>query len=82
MSTKRFRELKNLLKDELATKIRESELQLFHVRMKKATGQLEDTAMIWRLRKDLARMKMLVAQGDVQSSAQTQVRQSNEKVAR
>jgi ribosomal protein L29 len=48
--------------DELTTKIRESEGQLFQVRMKKATGQLEDTASIWRLRKDLARMKMLRAQ--------------------
>lgn len=59
MSTKRFKELKSLSKDELATKIRESEAQLFQVRMKKATGQLEDTASIWRLRKDVARMKML-----------------------
>lgn len=61
MATKRFKELKGLSKDELATKIRESEAQLFEVRMKKVTGQLEDTAKIWRLRKDLARMKMLLA---------------------
>lgn len=59
MATKRFKELKGLSSDELATRIRESEAQLFEVRMKKATGQLEDTAKIWRLRKDLARMKML-----------------------
>ena len=62
MATKRFKELKNLSKDELATKVRESEAQLFEVRMKKATGQLEDTANIWRLRKDIARMKMLQTQ--------------------
>jgi len=58
VSTKRFKELKNLSQDELANKVRESELELFHSRMKKSTGQLEDTAMIWRLRKDLARMKI------------------------
>ncbi len=34
--------------------------------MKKVTGQLEDTASIWRLRKDLARIKML--QGQMKSS--------------
>ncbi len=62
MSTKRFKELKNLSMDELATNIRDSEGQLFQVRMKKVTGQLKDTATIWRLRKDLARMKMLRAQ--------------------
>jgi len=62
VATKRFKELKNLSKDELATKVRESEAQLFEIRMKKVTGQLEDTASIWRLRKDIARMKMLQSQ--------------------
>ena len=62
MSTKQFKELKNLAKDELVSKLKETERQLFDVRMKKATGQLTDTASIWRLRKSLARMKMLQAQ--------------------
>lgn len=62
MSTKRFKELKNLSKDELTAKVRESEGELFQTRMKKATGQLEDTAKIWRLRKSLARIKMLLGQ--------------------
>jgi len=76
VATKRFKELKGLSQAELTTKVRESEAQLFQVRMKKATGQLEDTAMIWRLRKDLARMKMLQAQ--VQTGAEQRV----EKAAR
>lgn len=62
MATKRFRELKNMSKDELATKVRESEAQLFEIKMKKATGQLEDTASLWRLRKEIARIKMLQSQ--------------------
>ena len=62
MSTKRFKELKNLSNAELVVKIREHEGQLFQVKMKKVTGQLEDTATTWRLRKDLARMKMLQGQ--------------------
>jgi large subunit ribosomal protein L29 len=61
VSTKRFKELKNLSKDELATKIRESEGQLFQTKMKQATGQLSDTATLWRLRKDIARMKTLLS---------------------
>lgn len=68
MSTKRFTELKNLSKSELVSKVRETELQLFQARMKQATGQLQDTALLWRLRKDLARMKML--QGQVQAQAE------------
>jgi len=76
VATKRFKELKNLSKDELVTKIRESEALLFHARMKKTTGQLEDTASIWRLRKDLAHMNML------QSQASSKAGKSLEKAAR
>lgn len=71
MATKRFKELKGLSKDELTTRVRESEAQLFEVRMKKATGQLEDTAKIWRLRKDLARMKMLQSYQQIPSGKKT-----------
>jgi ribosomal protein L29 len=35
--------------------------------MKQATGQLQDTALLWRLRKDLARMKMLEGQAQAQA---------------
>ena len=59
MSSKRLKELKNLSKDELVAKVREVEAELFQVKMKKMTGQLADSASIWRLRKDVARMKTL-----------------------
>lgn len=59
MSTKRFKELKNLSADELALKLREVDAEFFQTRMQKVTGQLKDTAKLWRLRKDMARMKTL-----------------------
>ena len=62
MPTKRFKELKNLTKDELGTKLRELEKQLFEERMKKAAGTLADSAMLWRVRKDIARVKTLQTQ--------------------
>ena len=62
MSNKRFNEFKNLTKDELAVKLHEFEANLFQTRMKRVTGQLEDITSIWRLRKDLARLKMLQSQ--------------------
>lgn len=62
MATKHFKALMNLSKDELAAKSRELEAALFQARIKSTTGQLEDTASIWRLRKDLARVKMLQSQ--------------------
>jgi large subunit ribosomal protein L29 len=58
-----MKELKNLSKDELAAKVRETEAQLFQVKMKKMTGQLADSAQTWRLRKDVARMKTLQTAG-------------------
>jgi large subunit ribosomal protein L29 len=59
VSSKRFKELKNLSKDEITGRMRESERQLFDAKMKKATGQLTDTASLWKLRKDVARLKTL-----------------------
>ncbi len=61
MANKRIKELKALSKDELAKRIRDTESELFKGRIKLKTAQLENTAMLWKLRKDLARMKMLVS---------------------
>lgn len=68
MSNKRHKELKNLSKDELSTKLRESEAGLFQAKMKLVTGQLADTASVWRLRKDIARMKTLQTQATAKGS--------------
>jgi len=59
VSNKRFNELKNLSKDELVAKVRTTEAELFQVKMKKMTGQLADSSSVWRIRKDIARMKTL-----------------------
>lgn len=76
MGTKRFRDLKNLSQDELVVKLRETQAELFQTRMQKATGQLKDTARLWRLRKDMARMKTL------QSQQGLEAKQGSEKAAR
>ncbi len=59
----KFKALKNLSATELVTKARELEETLFKTRMKKVTGQLADSAMVWRLRKELARVKTLQTMG-------------------
>jgi ribosomal protein L29 len=43
-------------------KARELEKNLFDTRMKKVTGQLSDSSTIWRLRKEIARLKTLQTQ--------------------
>jgi len=60
VAIKRLKEMKNLSKDELSAKAREMEEGLFRAKMKRETGQLTDTASIWRMRKDLARVKTLL----------------------
>ncbi len=62
MSTKKYQELKNLSKDELLTKERQLVADLFQARMKRTTGQLENMASVWLMRKNLARVKMLLTQ--------------------
>ena len=59
---KKMKDLKNLTKDELNSKVRAAESELFQSRMKLKTGQLANTAALWSTRKDIARMKTLISQ--------------------
>lgn len=63
---KAMKALKNLSANELVVKTRDLEKSLFDTNMKKVTGQLADSAMIWRLRKELARVKTLQTQAAAQ----------------
>ena len=49
-------ELRQLSGEELRNKVRELKEELFGLRFQAATGQLEDTARIREVRKDLARV--------------------------
>ncbi len=53
-------ELRELGLDELAQKVREARDELFNARVKHATGQLEDTAKLGLLRRDVARVETVL----------------------
>ena len=53
-------ELRDLSTEELAAKSAELRGELFNVRVKHATGQLENTAMIGTLRRDIARVETIL----------------------
>jgi large subunit ribosomal protein L29 len=55
-------ELRNLSEPELVAKSRELRDELFNVRVKRATGQLENTAKLGQLRRDVARAETVLAQ--------------------
>lgn len=53
-------ELRTLSGEELATKARDLRGELFNVRIKKSTGQLENTAKLRLLRREIARVETLL----------------------
>jgi large subunit ribosomal protein L29 len=55
-------ELRNLSEPELVTKSRELRDELFNARVKRATGQLENTAKLHQLRRDVARAETVLAE--------------------
>ncbi len=53
-------ELRELSPEELVTKASELRDELFNARVRHSTGQLEDTAKLNRLRRDLARTETVM----------------------
>ena len=53
-------ELRALPRQELSAKGRELRDQLWNARMKKATGQLENTALLRSLRREIARVETVL----------------------
>lgn len=63
----RAKELRDLSAEELKEKERELGRELFNLRFQKATGQLGNTAMLGKTKKDLARVKTVL--NELQSSS-------------
>ena len=53
-------ELNDLAIEELEQKVREARDELFNAKVKHATGQLEDTAKLKGLRRDIARVETVL----------------------
>jgi large subunit ribosomal protein L29 len=62
VAKKKLEGLKNLSEKEMNQKISDNRKALFEAKIKLATGQLENTASIWKLRKEIARVKTFQAQ--------------------
>lgn len=61
----KFKDLLNLSTDELNTQEQEYKQQLFNLRFQLATGQLEDTAQIRKVKKQIARVKTALRQKEL-----------------
>ena len=53
-------EIRDLADDELLAKSRELRGELFNVKVKRSTGQLESTAKLEQLRRDIARVETVL----------------------
>ncbi|HOD74606.1 MAG TPA: 50S ribosomal protein L29 [Syntrophorhabdaceae bacterium] len=56
------RELKELTKEELAKKKKDLKEELFNLRFQHSTGQLENTARMNTLKKDVARIETVLSE--------------------
>lgn len=56
-------DLKSMSKDELVEKTVALKKELFNLRFQKATGQLENTARVRQVRRDIARTKTILVSG-------------------
>ena len=54
------KQLRELAEEELIEKEKEKAQELFNLRFQKATGQLGNTAMIPKIKRDLARVKTVL----------------------
>ena len=62
-------EIRDLGDAEIEDKIRQFQEELFRLRFRAATQQLEDPALIRKLRRDIARMKTILRQRELSSSS-------------
>jgi large subunit ribosomal protein L29 len=55
-------EIRDLAEEELVEKSRELRGELFNVKVKRSTGQLENTAKLRQLRRDIARVETVLCE--------------------
>lgn len=63
------KELRDLSVEELKGKEKELSQELFNLRFQKATGQLGNTAMLMKTRRNLARVKTIMREADMSGVA-------------
>ena len=62
----KMKEFQKLTTEEINKKIAENKEELLKLRMKQATGSLENTARVDELRKDVARLKTILRTREIE----------------
>ena len=65
-------EIRNLTTDEIVAKIKETKEELFNLRFQQATGNLDKPSKIKDLRHTVARLKTVLRERELESSAKAE----------
>lgn len=68
MEAKQFREMNS---DELAQKRRELKEEIFHLRLRRVTGQLESSMKLRQTRRDFARLETIMSERKIREAGET-----------
>ena len=68
MEAKQFREMNS---DELAQKRRELKEEIFHLRLRRATGQLESSMKLRQTRREFARLETILGERRIRGAGET-----------
>jgi large subunit ribosomal protein L29 len=71
-------ELRELNDTELEHRLREAKEELFNLRFQNATGQLDNTARLGQVRKDIARLETLLREREI-AAAEAHVDRGEER---
>ena len=66
------KEIRDLTNSEIESNVKELKEELFNLRFQLATGQLENTARIKEVRKNIARMKTTVREREIEEAQANQ----------
>ena len=67
MKSKELKELKDKTVAELDTQLKDKKAELFNLRFQLATGQLQNTMAISNCKRDIARVKTIIRQREMQA---------------
>lgn len=73
-------ELKLMPVDELETRLNETKQELFNLRFRHVTGQLDNSSRLGQLRKDVARIKTILRDKEIQAAEAAEAAQAAEGV--
>ncbi len=66
LMTSKAKDLRNLTTEEINNKIKTNKEELFNLRFKQATGNLENPARMKALRKEVARLKTILKEREIE----------------